>query len=819
MQALHPNHLQSQPVSTVALNETGGLTTLSAIETSVLLSLSESIATVQDHQQLCQIIVEQIQPLLGFVDAGVIIFGKDGQHHCRFLSPTVVDRSHALHGRVAEQLRSDGCILDSQVIEYLAVGADLIEWPVAELLQVFPQHPCLQILHEAGLHHVLALKLYSSGLLVGQLMLYFNAAPQIPPIQCYLYKAVANQVALAMTNILVSEQTIKRALEKELHRCVSKALTTINEWEEKLFAVSQAICKVMPWCICTISVPRKSSLNLNWIHKPETKNFERFSAKYVLSRWNIQPIELRDLMQREATQHHTAVICNGKDFAGLVAQQGYVWFLHEKCGIKSQLCLPIWVKGEMVALFRFSCRQANFYQPHHLHLMQRLAPQIALGLENVFAIEEIQQHAQERTRQFAINELLLNHKEGKSLYPTVARELNQMVGFSVLSAWIYDTDKEQVVSHGIYSRSGTDFNDITAQAEAIYPDLKQKAIHDLLRCPAAPVCYTGDAHDEWLANSLIQQQADEHRFSASKIMLPLPLQASGIRAVLSLDSHLPYAFTEKDVQALLIFVPLLALAVDNMLAYQEITQLKQQVEQEKIYQAEELQTESKFEEIVGSSPLLMRVFRQIKQVSPTEATVLILGESGTGKELVAHALHTQSPRRERALVKVNCAALPAQLIESELFGHEKGAFTGALERRIGKFELASGGTIFLDEIGEMPLELQAKLLRVLQEREIERLGGKGTIPVDIRVVAATNRDLEVEVAEGRFRADLYYRLHVFPIHMPALRERRDDIPALATHFARRFARQMGNLTTALKNGPWTNCSPTTGPAISANWPT
>jgi transcriptional regulator with GAF, ATPase, and Fis domain len=235
----------------------------------------------------------------------------------------------------------------------------------------------------------------------------------------------------------------------------------------------------------------------------------------------------------------------------------------------------------------------------------------------------------------------------------------------------------------------------------------------------------------------------------------------------------------------------LTLTIDRLLAFDQIERLSERLRQENTYLQEESKTTANFEEIIGTSPSLLRVFNQVTQVAAADTSVLILGESGTGKELIARAVHNLSLRRGKLLVKVNCATLPANLIESELFGHERGAFTGATERRIGKFELAHGGTIFLDEIGEMPLDLQAKLLRVLQEKEIERLGGKGTIKTDVRIVAATNRDLENEVAQGRFRLDLYYRLSVFPISLPALRERTEDIPSLAHFFGQKFSRKMG----------------------------
>jgi formate hydrogenlyase transcriptional activator len=205
----------------------------------------------------------------------------------------------------------------------------------------------------------------------------------------------------------------------------------------------------------------------------------------------------------------------------------------------------------------------------------------------------------------------------------------------------------------------------------------------------------------------------------------------------------------------------------------------------------QLLVESDRDTLIGNSPLLQRVREQIAQVAPTDSTVLIEGETGTGKELAARAIHETSKRRERAFIKINCAALPRELVESELFGHEKGAFTGAVQQRRGRFELADGGTLFLDEVGELPSEAQAKLLRVLQEREFERIGGTGSLKVDVRVIAATNRDLHAEVGASRFRADLYFRLNVFPILLPPLRERRDDIPLLLKHFTARTARRLG----------------------------
>jgi transcriptional regulator with GAF, ATPase, and Fis domain len=226
-------------------------------------------------------------------------------------------------------------------------------------------------------------------------------------------------------------------------------------------------------------------------------------------------------------------------------------------------------------------------------------------------------------------------------------------------------------------------------------------------------------------------------------------------------------------------------------AMAEVERLKNRLQEENVYLQEEIKTQHNFEEIIGASAAIQRVFHNIEKVADTDATVLITGETGTGKELVARALHNLSRRKASALIKVNCAALPGGLIESELFGHEKGAFTGAIARKKGRFELADGGTIFLDEVGELPLETQAKLLRVLQEQEFERVGGSGSLRVDVRVIAATNRDLGELVKLGAFRADLFYRLNIFPIALPALRERGDDVPLLTNYFVSAFSRRMG----------------------------
>src|SRR5438477_326668 len=288
------------------------------------------------------------------------------------------------------------------------------------------------------------------------------------------------------------------------------------------------------------------------------------------------------------------------------------------------------------------------------------------------------------------------------------------------------------------------------------------------------------------ALNLEASQAYQSQLARERDRLQVLLQLNNVL----ITSRGSDAFSPQDVELLEQVAAQIAIAVKNALAFKEIDALKDKLAEEKLYLEEEIRSEFNFEDIIGESPALKRALGQVELAAPAGTTVLLLGETGTGKELFARAIHNLSPRRARTFVKVNCAAIPSGLLESELFGHERGAFTGAIKQKIGRFELADRGTLFLDEVGDLPLELQPKLLRVLQEQEFERLGGNRTQSVDVRVVAATNADLSKRVAERAFRSELYYRLNVFPIQIPALRERAEDLPLLVRYFVQRFSRQL-----------------------------
>jgi formate hydrogenlyase transcriptional activator len=286
-----------------------------------------------------------------------------------------------------------------------------------------------------------------------------------------------------------------------------------------------------------------------------------------------------------------------------------------------------------------------------------------------------------------------------------------------------------------------------------------------------------------------EQRAYGHGFR-SLCALPLVVRSRSIGAI-TVGSLTRNRYSAQDARFLVDVANQIAIAIDNMQSHEETAALKARFQAEAVYLQEEIKTEHNFEEIIGTSAPLRQLLRKVEQVAPADSTILIHGETGTGKELLARAVHDRSKRKDRPLVKVNCGSIPAGLVESELFGHEKGAFTGATQRRVGRFELANGGTIFLDEVTELPLDTQVKLLRVLQEGEFERVGSSHTIKVDVRVIAATNRVLDAVVKNGAFRSDLYFRLNVFPLEVPPLRDRKDDIPLLVSFFLSKLGKKLG----------------------------
>jgi formate hydrogenlyase transcriptional activator len=442
--------------------------------------------------------------------------------------------------------------------------------------------------------------------------------------------------------------------------------------------------------------------------------------------------------------------------------------------VKSVCSLPLTTAHQQLGVVTFWSEKAGAYDQLDLEFAKLVAAQIAVAVE-------VQCHQRKLARERDHSKLLLE------INNTLVSNLNLRELLSAISACLRRVMPHDVAGLALFDPGINKLRVTALEFPANENLFEEDEIIDLEGTPAGLAFTTRQPVTSGLEHSTDPVGKRAGLKSGCTVPLISHDRALGILGVASLREN---AFTDDDSELLNQVGKQVAIAVENALAFREIDALKNQLRQEKLYLEEEIRTEYNFEEIIGNSPALKHVLQDVETVAATDSTVLIYGETCTGKEIIAHAIHNLSQRRERTLVKVNCAAIPTGLLESEFFGHEKGAFTGAVDRRIGRFELANQGTIFLDEVEDIPLELQSKLLRVLQEQEFERLGSSRTLRVSVRVVAATNSDLAELVAEKKFRSDLYYRLNVFPINVPPLRERPEDIPMLVHFFAQKFAQQM-----------------------------
>jgi formate hydrogenlyase transcriptional activator len=455
--------------------------------------------------------------------------------------------------------------------------------------------------------------------------------------------------------------------------------------------------------------------------------------------------------------------------------------------VRSICALPLTTAHRKLGAITFGSKQLDSYSPREVRFVSQVAGYIALAFDDALnfaalrrASEEVQSKNDRLQLLLDVTNQVVSNLELHDLLRAISQDVRRVMQCDYAGLSLPEPDNKQLRLYALDFPGGKGFlqEDLVYSMEGTPSGTAFRTMKPLtLQSP-----FTG-----WLNYPIVQIAVREGLKSICCLPLISRNRAIG---VLVLGRFRDDAFSQADIEFLSQVANQIALAVENALAYREIRELKEQLSKEKLYLEDEIRTEMNFAQIIGSSPSLRRTLKRVETVAPTDSTVLIYGETGTGKELIARGIHDLSPRHSKPFVKLNCAAIPTGLLESELFGHEKGAFTGAIAQRIGRFEVADGGTIFLDEIGEIPLELQTKLLRVLQEREFERLGSSRTLRTDARLIAATNRDLEAMVSEQKFRSDLFFRLDVFPVHVPALRERDGDIPLLVRHFTQQFSRRM-----------------------------
>ena len=587
----------------------------------------------------------------------------------------------------------------------------------------------------------------------------------------------------------VSHRTIPRSSETEILLSIGAAIAETREKGDLLNVVNAKLKELFDFTHSAIGVtnPDGKSFRL-FLLDPGSRSADHPDYREVVSE---PEFPFQDGVYDNSLTADAGVVLDLDELSKKIKLPPYLRINYDR-GIKESLMIALRKDGESLGVLGLFSEKKGTFIESNLRIIRGISNQLSVAVANIIASDANEQSRKEMASLLSISTDIASIRDKKDLLHVIQGKLKNLFSFNDAAVVLFSENKSTYrvfLSDCESSRaSHPDFAEIL---DFDYPS--KDGIHDAALNSSSAVAVKIAELDLELPNLKFIHDTGLRDIAAVGLR-----DADNVFGVMTLLSETNNAFSEADLRLLLGISNQISTAIANILANEKITnqleeinRYKQQLEAENLVLQKEINVANSNDEIIGSSATMQRVFRLVSQVADSDSTVLILGETGTGKELIASAIHRSSPRSDRLLVKVNCASLPPTLVESELFGHERGSFTGAIERRIGKFELANHGTLFLDEIGELSLELQAKLLRAIQEKEIERVGGKSTLKINVRIIAATNRDLTEEVEQRRFRADLFYRLNVFPIMLPPLRERTEDIAPLAAHFAAKFARKSG----------------------------
>ncbi len=800
------NHLQiikavgSQVSTALARIIANEKITLREKEKETLLSISHEMARIRDKNDLLELINTKLKKLFYFTHSSISAITPDRKNFVVYLTdPNSRSRQHGEF----EVMISKPYPIKDQVFEHFirTEGPTISDYEEVMKLDDPPFYT--KIHYEAGMREAVSIPLQGEKEVWGVLHFYSDKKNTFTTNNVNIIKGVASQVAIAVSNILAIEDIAAREKEKTALLSISYAIGKVRDKSDLLHFINTQFKTFFYFTSCSILCIQEDRETFGmYMIDPQSKSILHPDYADVVS--GAYPIE--DGIIDKVLANDEPTVINYKKIISRSDAPVYAR-LHYDSGYREAAMIPLYGEKQVWGILYFGSDKEKTFGSNYLNILKGLASQVAIAISNIISNEEIKAREREKEVLLSISYEIGNIRDKNELLAFINSKLKKLFYFTHSSISAINEDRKTftvfLTDPGSKSKDHPDFiKMITAR----YPI--NDGIYDEFLRSEEPVIsdIEKNASYEWAP------RYTQIHFEAG-LLEAITIQMKGEKEVfgtLTFYSDKKKSFTKKNINIIKGVASQLTVAVSNILAHEEINNYKRQLEEENSYLQEEIEGSYNHSEIVGTGPEMQDIFQLVSQVSFTSSTVLILGETGTGKELIARAIHNASPRKDKIMIKVNCAALPANLIESELFGHERGSFTGATERRIGKFELANHSTLFLDEIGEMPPDLQVKLLRTLQEKEIERVGGKTTIKVDVRIIAATNRNLQQEVSLGNFRSDLFYRLSVFPITLPPLRTRKNDIPALTMHFIKRFAKNSGkkinNIASRalqeLMNYPW-----------------
>ncbi len=755
-------------------------------ENELLFSLNNDIASIKNKQDILQVMLPKLKELFNTEDIFICRLDSKNETLNPFLRVAGNDRK--ANDEYEKILDAHFPIHDGFIDIILQSRS-----PVIFNLQAVAKQPTsptyINVSIACGLAESLSMVLFCAEEPIGILTFWSEKEGTFTARHHRLIKRISYQISIVVTNISDSDEIKQKEKEKEILLTVSKELNSIRHKKDLLPVLKKQFEELSFYSDVTIAKVDDNNKTFSaFIINEDSNRIHHPGYTEMANAHHPFP----DGVFEVALHAEKPVVFDVKELATRPQPLSYVKFLYDNGTIDMVGVSLRDGKRGIGALFLFSGRKLSFSELQ-LSLVQGIGNQLGTVMANILANEDIKTREYEKTILLSLSNEIAAVRNKDDLFRVVDTKLKELFAVRGFGIGLIKDDKKTyspfIVGVDEQVRNIEGFNDVISQTYSVTDRIFNTVINS-----SEPVTLQVNDLDADLAPAYVAFW----KKSGIELVVGVALQV-GENSIGCLFFYLDPGSVGNIRSNLLKGVcAQISIALSNILAnekiakqLEEISRYKEQLEEEKQYLQAEAGIGYTYSNIIGNSSEIQKVFQQLSQVSFASSTVLILGETGTGKELVARAIHNSSPRKDKLMVKVNCATLPANLVESELFGHERGSFTGAMERRIGKFELANNGTLFLDEIGELPSELQVKLLRAIQEKEIERIGGKSTIKVNVRIIAATNRNLQKEVSEGKFRQDLFYRLNVFPITLPPLRERKEDIPLLVSHFVERYSKNTG----------------------------
>ncbi len=735
-------------------------------EKSLLLSLSSEIAKLRTRDDLQQMVNTKIKDLFAIQDFGFLQVNEDDTY-----SPFMLDlRRHVTEHADFDRVTRTRHSIHDPVFQQMANSEGAVLFDVNKLAQEDNMPVYVFFWKKIGLQKVIGAALRVGGKNIGCAFLHINPE-ETGIIKTNLLSAVCAQISVAISNIRANEEIAQREEEKSFLLDFSSNIAAVRTKEELADAVSIAINKLN----------RRKGYVIRRINEDGTTMspylFDlggRETDAELVSVMARSSYPINDGIQNRVLNSATPVLLNTEQelLRGNKAEYLHYW---KKMGFENFVAVRLRNGKTNLGMLLLDIDEIN------VPLLQGICAQISIAMANIIANEQITKKQAEQTFLIGFSHDITSVKTKQDLQDAISTVLNKTMNTQFVMIRVIEDDGIHLVPF-MFDKSLFEKANIKIDFDKMAADritVSERYTAQVLASPDGVVFNV----DEELRSGNPYARLWKAAGLRNMYGLPLRMGNKNIGTIWMLADRLSSLLLNG-------ICAQISIAIDNIQANEKLLAYKKRLEVENDYLKEQIKT-IYFSDIIGNADEMQKVYRLMSLVAESTTTVLVTGETGTGKELIARAIHNSSPRRDKLMVKVNCAALPANLIESELFGHERGAFTGAIDRRIGKFELANNSTLFLDEIGELPLEAQSKLLRVIQERELERLGGKQIIKIDVRLIAATNRVLEDEVRAGRFRADLYFRLNVFPIQLPPLRNRSEDIESLTHFFVSKYSRNTG----------------------------